>query len=128
MPILRPLKLQNLPPISLSFPPTPIILPPFLPLIPPPFLHLGLPLSTQLPALLFFSPTDTNLNVLNLNEVVMRDQHLCSYDSLESNVTNTEFYKTVKNYLHSLHEFIPDKFLPEYKNPCWYEKRQYLIK
>ena len=72
------------------------------------------------------SPTNANVNILNLDEVVKSDLHLCSYDSLESNTTNSEFHKTVKNYLHSLQGFIPDNFLPEYRNPCWYAKRQYL--
>ena len=72
------------------------------------------------------SPTNANVNVLNLDEVVKSDLHLCSYDSLESNTTNSEFHKTVKNNLHSLQGFIPDNFLPEYRNPCWYAKRQYL--
>ena len=70
----------------------------------------------------------TNINVPNLAEVVKSDLQLCSFDSLESNSRNSKFHKLVKQYLHSLQEFIPDNFLPEYKNPCWYARREYLNK
>ena len=62
---------------------------------------------------------------IKLKNVVEHDLNLCKYGLLDSNDTLSEFHSSIKNNLRVLKQYIPQTFLSEYRNPCWYTNHNY---
>ena len=56
---------------------------------------------------------------MSLDDQIDRDLHLCDHVHIDGNVTS-KYHQLLQNYSRILQDFIPQTFLPQFKNPCWY--------
>ena len=59
-----------------------------------------------------------------MDRLIERDLHRCSKLSFKNdsspNTTSTDPHKILATYLQALKDFIPVKYSPRFRNPCWY--------